>query len=261
MEKNANQLLEEITAAVYECAEIIMNAKRSKDMIDAKEGHANFVTTYDKMVQDVLKKKLMDIVPEAAFVGEEEDEIVVPKTGFVYIVDPIDGTTNFIYDYHVSCISVALLKDYKQYIGVVYNPYLDEMYTAIAGQGAKLNGEPIRVCEGDFESSLTAFGTAPYYEELKKKSFELAYELLGKSADVRRSGSAAIDLCNVAAGRISLYFELRLCPWDCAAGSLIVTEAGGKVTQVDGSPLDFTQKCSALARGIGYENIVHEMFY
>ena len=260
MNNEAEIILDKITEAVRECAQIIMNAKRSNEMVDAKEGHANFVTTYDRKVQEELKKRLMDIVPDATFAGEEDEEIFVPKEGIVFIVDPIDGTTNFIYDYHMSCISVGVLKDFKQYIGVIYNPYLDEMYTAIKGQGAYLNGKKIHVYEGDFESSLTAFGTAPYYEELKKKSFELAYELLGKCADVRRSGSAALDFCAVAAGRVSMFFELRLCPWDCCAGSLLVTEAGGIVTTVEGGELDFTRKCSALARGKGCEKAVNELF-
>lgn len=94
---------------------------------------------------------------------------------------------------------------------------------------------------------MVLFGTAPYYEELNKKSFEMAYDYFKRSLDVRRSGSAALDLCSVAAGRAELFFELRLCPWDFAAGSLIVEEAGGKVTTVEGTPVTLDTPCSMLA--------------
>lgn len=254
------KLIEEIVRAVRKCAQIIVVAKRSDEMVDAKEGHANFVTTYDKQVQEELKKELLAITPDAAFAGEEEESICIPKKGLTYIVDPIDGTTNFIYDYHMSCISVGVLMDYEPYMAVIYNPYLDEMYTAIAGRGAFMNGKSIHVSEGNFSSSLVAFGTAPYYEELKQESFRLAYEVLGRAADVRRSGSAALDFCAVAAGRVAMFFELRLCPWDFAAGALLVTEAGGVVTTVDGQPLDYSKKGSAIARGKGYEDEVNQLF-
>lgn len=256
----ANILVEKITKEVRECGDIILNAERTKSMVDAKEGHANFVTTYDVKVQEELSKRLLGILPEAAFAGEEGDDFNIPMNGYTFVVDPIDGTTNFIWDLHTSCISVGLLKDGKQYIGVVYNPYMDEMFTAIKGAGACLNGRPISVFEGDVATSLTVFGTAPYYEELKKQSFEYAYAMLGKSADVRRGGSAAIDLCTVASGRASIYFELRLSPWDFAAGSLIVEEAGGIVTTATGDKMDITKKCSIIARGKGCEEVVKEIF-
>lgn len=162
-------------------------------------------------------------------------------------MDPIDGTTNFIKDYHVSAISAGLAKDGEKYIGVVYNPYLDEMFTAERGKGAFLNGRPIHVSRNPLSEGIVLFGTAPYYEELSKKSFQMAYAYFKKALDVRRSGSAAIDLCSIAAGRAELYFELRLSPWDFAAGALIVEEAGGVVTTVEGGAVTLGQKCSVLA--------------
>lgn len=242
-----NELLKQITDAVRECGEIIIHADRSKSCIDEKAGHANFVTTYDKKVQRELQKRLLEILPEAVFVGEEEDIHASIEKGYAFIVDPIDGTTNFIKDYHMSAISVGLTLDAEQYIGVVYNPYLNEMFTAIKGQGAYLNGAPIHVSREPLSNGVVLFGTAPYYEELSRKSFEMAYEYFGKALDVRRSGSAALDLCSVAAGRAEVFFELRLCPWDFAAGSLIVKEAGGKVTTAEGGALTLHEPCSMLA--------------
>lgn len=241
------EILAQIAVAMKECARIMLEADRSEVGLDEKAGKANFVTKYDKKVQEAIKEKLLNILPEATFVGEEEDIHASIAKGLAYIVDPIDGTTNFIKDYRVSAISVGVTKDGEPYMGAVYNPYLDEMFTAVAGQGAWLNEEPIHVSEEPLENGLVIFGTAPYYEELAKQSFELAYEYFRKSLDIRRSGSAALDLCNVAAGRAELFFELRLCPWDFAAGGLIVKEAGGVVTQIDGTPVNLGAPCSVLA--------------
>ncbi len=245
--KSTEQLLSQITEAVRACGEIILHADRGKSCIDEKAGHANFVTTYDKKVQQELQRRLAEILPEAVFVGEEEDIHASVADGYAFIVDPIDGTTNFIKDYHLSAISVGLALDGERYMGVVYNPYLKELFTAVRGQGAYLNGAPIHVSSEPLENGVVLFGTAPYYEELNKKSFEMAYDYFKRSLDVRRSGSAALDLCSVAAGRAELFFELRLCPWDFAAGSLIVEEAGGKVTTVEGTPVTLDAPCSMLA--------------
>lgn len=241
------EMLKKITDAVRECGEIILNADRSKSCVDEKVGHANFVTAYDKKIQQKLQEQLLGILPEAAFVGEEEDIHASVAKGYAFIVDPIDGTTNFIKDYHMSAISVGLARDGRRYMGVVYNPYLNEMFTAVKGQGAYLNGKPIHVSSQPLCNGVVLFGTAPYYEELNRKSFEMAYDYFKKSLDVRRSGSAALDLCSVAAGRAEVFFELRLCPWDFAAGALIVEEAGGKVTTAEGGLLSLQKPCSLIA--------------
>ena len=230
-----------------ECGEILISAERDPKMVTEKSGHANFVTTFDKQVQDKLKMGLLEILPEAVFVGEEEDIHASLGKGFAFIVDPIDGTTNFIKDYKTSCISVGLLKDGEQYMGAVFNPYLNEMFTAVKGEGAYLNDKAISVTRLSLKDGIVIFGTSPYYEELSRKSFEMAYDYFKLALDVRRSGSAAIDLCNIAAGRAELFFELKLSPWDYAAGSLIVKEAGGKVTTVEGEPLVFDRPISVLA--------------
>lgn len=246
MEKE-QAILAQITVAMRECAQIMLQADRSHAGVDEKAGKANLVTKYDKMVQEALQEKLLTILPEAVFVGEEEDIHASIKEGLAFIVDPIDGTNNFIKDYRCSAVSVGVSKDGEPYMGAVYNPYLDEMFTAAAGQGAFLNGKEIHVSKEPLENGIVIFGTSPYYEELAEQSFKLAYEYFQKAMDVRRSGSAALDLCNVAAGRAELYFELRLSPWDFAAGSLIVTEAGGKVTRLDGSPVNLSGPCPVLA--------------
>ena len=198
-------------------------------------------------MQQILKERLLELLPNAVFVGEEDDIHASIRKGMAFIVDPIDGTTNFIKDYHNSAISVGLTNDGKAYIGVVYNPYLDEMYTAERGRGAFLNGRPIHVSGNPLSEGVVLFGTSPYYEELSRKSFQMAYAYFKRALDIRRSGSAAIDLCSIAAGRAELYFELRLSPWDYAAGALIVQEAGGVVKTVDGDEITLEKPCSVLA--------------
>lgn len=241
---------------IYECGQIMRNADRSILEVDDKAGHANFVTNYDKKIQDELSKRMLSIYTEAKFVGEESDEADSDNSiakGLAFIVDPIDGTTNFMKDYKQSCISVGITLDGKQLAGIVYNPFSEEMFYAQVGKGAFCNGKKIHVSDSDMDHALVVFGTAPYYDELRKISFEKAEAFCARCVDVRRSGSAAIDLCNIACGRADLYFEMRICPWDIAAGSVIVTEAGGKVSQVDGSPIDLENKCSILAtNGLTY---------
>ena len=121
------------------------------------------------------------------------------------------------------------------------------MFTALKCEGAYLNGNRIFVSTKPLEKGIVLFGTSPYYEDLSKESFEMAYNYFKHSLDIRRSGSAALDLCSIAAGRAELYFELRLSPWDYAAGSIIVMEAGGVITKVDGSEITLDKPCSILA--------------
>lgn len=242
-------MLEEIIAIVQECGEIMLEATEISRKIHVKEGKGNFATDYDSQIQAALKEKLLALLPEAVFYGEEDD---ADKTdiskGYSFIVDPIDGTTNFTRDYKMSCISVALAIDGVPFIGVVYNPYLPETFYAQRGKGAFLNGERIHTSDRTLKQSLILFGTCPYEEELSKKSFQVAYEYFSRAEDLRRSGSAAIDLCCLACGRADFFFELKLCPWDYAAGALIVEEAGGIVSDLKGRPVTYDKKQTVTAR-------------
>ncbi len=242
-------MLNYIIDTVKQCGEIMLSATDVERRIHHKEGKGNFVTDYDFRVQSILKEKLLQAFPDAVFFGEEngEDNADISK-GYAFIVDPIDGTYNFTRGLHASSISVALAKDGKPVIGVVYQPYLSEMYYAQKGKGAFLNGEPIHVSDRTLENGLVVFGTSPYYQELAEKSFAMAYDYFTKAQDIRRSGTAAYDLCSVACGRAELFFELILSPWDYAAGALIVEEAGGIVSRADGKPLTFDCKQSVAVR-------------
>lgn len=240
--------IEAICKLMRDCGKSIRDIDRTTLLINAKAGHANFVTDCDKRVQDQLMSGLLDLMPDAHFIGEEGSAQEFSSKGKYFIVDPIDGTTNFIKDFHASSISVALIVDGVAELGAIYNPYLDEMFTAMLGQGAFCNGKRIHVSSESLENGLVIFGTSPYNQELSKRSFELAYSYFKKAIDIRRTGSAALDLCSVAAGRAELFFELSLSPWDYAAGALIVEEAGGIVTDIDGNSIDYSRKSSILAR-------------
>lgn len=239
---------ESIRELVRACGLFIKDIDRQSLHVDAKSGRADLVTQYDKEVQERLRKGLLEIMPDAHFVGEEGSTQAFAPVGKFFIVDPIDGTTNFVKGYNFSSISVALVVDNAAELGVIYNPYADEMFWAQRGQGAFCNGRPLHVSDEPLENGIVVFGTAPYHEELSERTFQLAYDYFKKALDIRRSGSAALDLCSVAAGRAELFFELFLSPWDFAAGALIVTEAGGVVTDCDGRPLAYDRPCSVLAR-------------
>ncbi len=241
------ELIKKIEEDARFCGQIFYNADRSSLDISSKEGQNNFVTKYDKMVQEEIKKRLAVTFPDAVFVGEEEAEHAPVDKGWVFVVDPIDGTANFIRDFHMSCISIALLKDGDPVLGVIYNPYAEEMFTAIKGEGAFLNGEPIHVSDKELSGGFIIFGSASYYDDIRDKSYEILSRYEKKALDTRRSGSAALDMCAVACGRAEMFFELRLCPWDYAAAGLLVKEAGGAAHRIEGGDLTYDRNCSVFA--------------
>ncbi len=241
------KILDQATDLMRRCGQIILTADRGHTLIDEKEGRGNFVTSYDRKVQAVLKEGLHEIFPEAAFVGEEDAIRDYHAAEYSFVVDPIDGTTNFIRDMHHSAVSVALMRDGQSVAGAVFDPYTDEMYTAIRGKGACLNGAAIHVSPWPLEEGIILVGTAPYNASLHTKSMDLASRLLDIGLDIRRRGSAALDLCTIAAGRAEVFFEYSLAPWDHAAGGLIVTEAGGFVTRIGGGEPLYDGNCSILA--------------
>ncbi len=237
-------LKEQLIQIVKKAAQPVL--KRGRIRVSAKEGHANFVTNVDTGVQTFLEAKLTELWPGSLFIGEEKTNQKLTDEP-TWIVDPIDGTTNLIHDYRMSAVSVALCLEKRPVIGLIWQPYTKELFYAEQGKGATLNGAPIHVANTPFNEALVAVGTALYYEELEEKTIALAGHFLHSCADLRRSGSAAIDLASLACGRIDVFFELRLRPWDYAAGALIVQEAGGifRMPMLDG--LDYDQSTAIVA--------------
>ena len=220
-----NNILTLIESAEREAAELILHAHGI--LAETKSGRRDVVTEYDRRVQALLMQRLSEALPGAHFYSEELDERDRLDAEQLFIIDPIDGTMNFVHGFHHSCISVAYAERGEVLLGAIYNPYMDELFTAIAGRGARLNGKTIRVTDEGLSGSVVCYGTAPYNPELTDRTFETAKKLYAASLDLRREGSAALDLCTVAAGRAGLYFEMKVSLWDYAAGDLIVREAGG----------------------------------
>jgi len=192
----------------------------------------NLVTEVDLACEALLVEGLKDLVPEAAFQTEEG---LVPGTdqGLRWVVDPLDGTTNFVHGLPIVSVSIALVTDQQVDLGLVYAPFQDEMFTAIRGGGAFCNGQPLQVSRpGGLEDALLATGFPFQRFDRMQAYMEVLQTLMRQCRGLRRMGSAAIDLAYVAAGRFDGYFEYNLQAWDVAAGLLLVQEAGGKVGSV-----------------------------
>ena len=241
-------MLQRLTEIAREAGAVIRSARDVEDCVTEKTGPRDLVTKYDLLVQELLRERLKALLPEAGFLGEEGEHTEDPRSlEWLFIVDPIDGTTNFIQGFHNSCVSIGLARNGQMEYGVIYNPYDGELYAAKRGEGATLNGKNVHCQDHPLDRSLLIFGSALYYRELVPETLRLFNAAFPVVQDIRRFGSAALDLCYLAAGKAGLFFEARLCPWDYAAGSLIAREAGCMVTQLDGSPLDLYDKCSVFA--------------
>ena len=214
--------------------------------VHQKEGHFNFVTDADVAIEDFIQKSLLSLLPGARFLGEEQENDPLTDAP-TFVVDPIDGTTNFMRHRNASVVSIALLENKTPVFGVIANPYVREIFTAEKGRGAFCNGNPIHVSQTPFSNALVDFGTSPYDVELANRTMRAAREFLLRAGDIRRVGSAALDLTNIACGRSDIFFELRLRPWDVAAGSLMVTEAGGHYFSLGHEKPFYESACGAFA--------------
>lgn len=252
-------MLEQIISIVRQAGEIVLSAHDVWSQTHEKSSAADLVTEYDLAVERFLKEKLPPLMPGSLFFGEEEKENADPLTGWVFIVDPIDGTTNFVRGLKQSAISVALAHDGAVEYGVVYDPYKDEMFSAKRGGGAFLNGRPIHVSERPLSEGVFGMGTAIYDRQFLAPTMRVTEQLFRRSCDFRRLGAAALDLCNVACGRLDLFFEYSLSPWDHAAGGLIITEAGGVISTLEGAPMDYASRCSVWASNQVNKDILREL--
>ncbi len=200
------------------------------------KGVADYVTEVDFAVQRFICGKLQELYPEVQFMGEEKSNEEIDRAGLVWVLDPVDGTTNLIHDYRNSAVSLAFMDNQRIVMGIVYNPYADEMFWAAEGKGCYRNGRRVRVSGAvEMGESLISIGTSPYYKELAEENFPVFQTVFMDCQDIRRTGSAALDLANVACGRIEGYFERGLKLWDFAAGMLLVREAGGLVLDYRGA--------------------------
>lgn len=196
-----------------------------------EKGEKDYVTEVDLQVQSRVTEQLHARYPQVQMLAEEKDNATVDTQGDYWILDPVDGTSNLMHDFHHSALSLGYCEEGELEFGMIYNPFTDELFWAQRGKGAFLNDDPIHVSNRKtLEESLILFGTCPYHRERSAEDFELFRRVFLRSQDVRRLGSAALDLAYIACGRSDLFFERDLKPWDYAAGLILVEEAGGIVT-------------------------------
>ena len=201
--------------------------------IERKGSVVNIVTSSDVAVQNYLCKELARIVPGCGFYCEEEN-VHDPDKEYVWVIDPIDGTANYARGIDACCISVALRHAGETVLGVVYSPARNELYYAERGSGAWMNGKRIHASGRSFKESILCTAMSIYRKEYAQTCSDIIMDTFFQANDVRRFGSAALELCFLARGLCELFFEMRLQPWDYAAGILIAEEAGGVVSSLDG---------------------------
>jgi len=226
------------------------------------KGDADLVTAADRASEVLIRERVSRQFPSHDVLGEEKG---LSDTGSEYrwYVDPLDGTTNFAHGYPVFCVSMALEhrvpgEQGMRVAGVVFDPTRDELFTAVPGRGAYLNGTAIHVSKAtQLKECLVATGF-PSHKLHKNPNIHFYHQITLRTHGVRRAGSAALDLCNIACGRFDGFWEFNLNPWDTAAGVLIVEEAGGKVSRFDGSAFEIDSRETLASNGLVHEALLRE---
>jgi len=205
--------------------------------IRTKSAAIDLVTDVDQACERLIVEALAAERPGDAILAEEGGGSDRPDATWRWIIDPLDGTTNYAHGYPRFCVSIGVERQGVRSVGVVYDPLLDELYCATRGRGATLNGRPIRVSGEDaLGRSLIATGFAYDVHGSPTNNLDHLGAVVKRARGIRRDGSAALNLCYVAAGRFDGYWELKLHPWDVAAGLLLVEEAGGRISDLHGGP-------------------------
>ena len=243
-------MIRKLTDIVIEASKLMQTDGFS---ISQKQGEANIVTSSDIAVQEFLREQLNRLMPGSGFICEEED---VHDSGheFVWIIDPIDGTANYSRGIRECAVCVGLQHVREMEMAAVYLPRTDELFTAERGKGAYLNhpqsGKPreqINVSKRPFQDAIMCTALPVYYKQYASVCADIIREVFLQCNDIRRFGSAAAELCYLAMGRCEMYFEYLLSPWDFAAASLILEEAGGMLCNLHGGRLNNTRQSGVLA--------------
>lgn len=245
-----------LTEAAHAGAKEILRFFNGDFKISNKEGVNNLVTEADHASEKAIIEVIHRHFPGHQVLGEEGGEIS-PGSEYKWIVDPIDGTVNFAHGIPLNCVSIGIEHNKEIIMAAVYNPHLNEFFFAEKGKGAFLNGHPIHVSSQEKAINACLVTGFPYtYINIPNGPLEIFERFIRKGVPVRRLGSAAIDLCWVACGRFDGFYEHKLEPWDSAAGYLIVEEAGGKVTDLQGNPFSIYQHKVLATNGKIHEEMV-----
>jgi myo-inositol-1(or 4)-monophosphatase len=256
MSSNHDSFLPAMSAIAREAGALLMDYFHQHLKIEYK-GEADLVTVADRASEVLIRDRIRKQWPAHDVLGEEQG-LSDQGSEYRWYVDPLDGTTNFAHGFPVFCVSMGLEHKGRRIAAVVYDPTRDELFSAELGKGARLNGEPIHVSKAaTLKESLLATGF-PSQKRHKNPNIYFYHQITLHTHGVRRAGSAALDLCNVASGRFDGFWEFNLNPWDTAAGVLIVEEAGGKVTRFDGSPFAIDSRETVASNGLIHAALVKE---
>jgi myo-inositol-1(or 4)-monophosphatase len=220
------------------------------------KGDINLVTEADKMSEDLIIEAINRNFPDHGILSEESPAIT--GTGKLrWIIDPLDGTTNYAHGYPVFCVSIALENDGVIVLGVVYDPMREEMFVSVCGEGAYVNDKKLFVSRTDnISRSLLATGFPYDIRESKENNLDYFNAMAIKVQAIRRAGAAALDLAYLAAGRFDGFWELKLKPWDTAAGCLLVTEAGGTVSDIPGHKWQLQSESLLASNALIHEQMI-----
>lgn len=249
----------DITIAIARQAGSVLRAGVEHERLVESKGHADVVTDIDKASESLITAALRERFPEHAIVAEEGGG-ARGSSAYTWYIDPLDGTLNYLHGLPIYCVSLGLLHDGQPYLGVVYDPTRDELFAAERGRGAYLNGRRIAVSQtASLGAALLTTGF-PYdrFSRADNNLREFAHILL-KVQDVRRPGSAALDLCYAAAGRSDGHWELGLKPWDVAAAALILSEAGGQLSGWHGEPWAVPDDRLVATNGLIHTQLIAEL--
>ena len=254
---------EQMSEQMNRLVDLVVSAKSIIDdekNINARteKGAFDFATQADIKVQKFIESGLAKMYPGDQFMGEESKGQSFDMSARMWILDPIDGTTNLIHHYPHCAISLALMENHEIILGIVYNPFRDELFTAEKGKGAFHNGKRIEVSKiKTIHDSLVTVGTAPYEKQFARRDFEIMCSIFEACQDIRRGGAAALDIAYVAAGVSDCYYERILQPWDYSAGKVILEEAGGKMTTIGGEEVPLGEKCPVMvSNGLVHEELM-----
>ena len=221
------------------------------------KGDADLVTVADRKSEALIRERVGQLWPSHSILGEEQG-LVETGSDYRWYVDPLDGTTNFAHGFPVFCVSMALEHKGSRIAGVVFDPTRNELFSAGRGSGSFLNGQPIHVSRvANLAESLLATGF-PSHKRHKNPNILFYHQITLRTHGVRRAGSAALDLCDVASGRFDGFWEFNLNPWDTAAGVLIVQEAGGTVTDFHGGPFQIDSHQTLASNGLLHQALLEE---
>src|SRR6266576_52124 len=256
---NPNQiedLVPSMESIAREAGSLLMDYFRQRVKIEYK-GDADLVTVADRKSEALILERVRKQFPSHDVMGEEGARIE-SGSDYKWYVDPLDGTTNFAHGFPVFCVSLGVQYRGRGAAGVIYDPTRDEMFAAAEGKGAFLNGKPIRVSATARLTDCLVGTGFPSHKRHKNPNIHFYHQITLKTHGVRRAGSAALDLCNVACGRFDGFWEFNLNPWDTAAGVLIAEEAGARITDFSGGPFQLDSRETLASNGLVHDALLHE---